>query len=67
MIRTATPDDAAAMCAIYAPIVASTTISFELEAPDEAEMRSRITTTLQRLPWLVWAGACWGADAQGAV
>jgi len=52
-IRTATPHDAEAIAAIYAPIVANTTISFELEPPSPDEMRSRIVSTLQRLPWLV--------------
>jgi phosphinothricin acetyltransferase len=53
MIRPATPDDAPAVLAIYAPIVRDTTISFELEAPTVDEMRERITATLRRLPWLV--------------
>ncbi len=52
-IRLATPDDTAAILAIYAPIVAETSISFELEPPTLAEMQARIITTLQRLPWLV--------------
>jgi phosphinothricin acetyltransferase len=60
-VRTARPDDADAITALYAPIVAETTISFELEPPTAAEMRTRIETTLQRLPWLV------SVDAQGAV
>ncbi len=52
-IRTATPDDAAAILAIYAPIVRETAISFEVEPPTEAEMQARIIQTLQYLPWLV--------------
>lgn len=60
-IRTATPDDAAALAAIYAPIVTDTVISFELQAPDAAEIRRRIEATLPLLPWLV------GEDAQGTV
>ena len=52
-IRTATPDDAAAVAAIYAPIVQHTAISFETEPPDATEMRSRIEKTLALLPWLV--------------
>ena len=43
-IRTAAPADAEAISAIYAPIVRDTTISFELEPPSVAEMRSRIVT-----------------------
>ena len=53
IIRTATPSDAEAIAAIYAPIVANTAISFELVPPSADEMRSRIVSTLQRLPWLV--------------
>jgi phosphinothricin acetyltransferase len=60
-IRTATLDDAAAVAAIYAPIVRHTAISFETEAPDAAEMRGRIDKTLATLPWLV------AEDAAGAV
>ena len=56
-IRTATPQDAEAIAAIYAPIVAHTAISFELEPPSVDEMRSRIVSTLQRLPWLVSVAA----------
>jgi len=52
-IRLATPADAPQITTIYAPIVAGTTISFELEPPSVDEMRSRIGATLSRLPWLV--------------
>lgn len=51
--RTATPADAAAIAAIYDPIVRHTAISFETEPPGEAEMRLRIEKTLALLPWLV--------------
>lgn len=60
-IRTARPDDAPAITEIYAPIVASTTISFELEPPTVGEMRNRIASTLTQLPWLV------AVDEAGAV
>jgi L-amino acid N-acyltransferase YncA len=60
IIRTARPADAPAIAAIYAPIVESTTISFELEAPTVDEMRRRIESTLEHLPWLV---AVDGSDA----
>lgn len=60
-IRTATPADAEAITAIYAPIVRDTVISFELEVPGVDEMRARIEKTLQTMPWLV------GLDAQGEV
>ena len=52
-IRLATPDDAADVAAIYAPVVTATTISFEMEPPTVEVMRERIVSTLQRLPWLV--------------
>ncbi len=52
-LRLATPADAEAILRIYAPIVAETAISFELEVPSLAEMQSRITKTLATLPWLV--------------
>lgn len=52
-IRTATPADAEAITAIYAPIVEGTSISFELTPPTVDEMRSRIVNTLADLPWLV--------------
>lgn len=53
MIRVARADDAAAIAAIYAPIVRDTFISFETEPPDPAEMARRIAATLPRFPWLV--------------
>lgn len=52
-IRAARPGDAEAVAAIYGPVVRHTTISFETEPPDAAEMRSRIEKTLTSLPWLV--------------
>jgi L-amino acid N-acyltransferase YncA len=53
LIRDASPDDAATIAAIYRPIVERTTISFELDAPDEGEMGSRIVEITRRYPWLV--------------
>jgi L-amino acid N-acyltransferase YncA len=53
-IRMATAADGAACAAIYAPIVATTAISFELEPPTEAEMAARITAALSYAPWLVY-------------
>jgi phosphinothricin acetyltransferase len=52
-IRLATAADAAQIQAIYAPIVSSTIISFELDPPTVDELRQRIATTLSTLPWLV--------------
>lgn len=52
-LRIATPQDAQAVLDIYAPVVRDTAISFELVPPSLDEMRGRIATTLERLPWLV--------------
>jgi len=52
-LRLATAADAGAIAAIYAPIVASTAISFEEVAPGADEMRSRIETALRTYPWVV--------------
>jgi len=53
MIRFATPDDALEIQAIYAPIVAETTISFEIQPPTVDEVRRRIKTVSVSHPWLV--------------
>jgi len=54
-IRLATGADAAAMHAIYAPIVAETHISFEWAPPGVAEIRGRIDEGLAGgHPWLVY-------------
>ncbi len=45
--------DAAAIAAIYAPIVEDTIISFEEIAPSADEMRSRIEDISATFPWLV--------------
>lgn len=53
-IRPATLDDAAAICAIYNPYVATTTISFEEEPVCEQDMAQRIADVQGAgLPWLV--------------
>lgn len=59
-VRPATTANAAAMLAIYAPIVEATAISFELTPPTIAQFAERIRTTIRDLPWLV-------ADDQGSV
>lgn len=59
-IRFASLRDDAAIAAIYAPIVASTVISFELVAPDAAAMRARIAAQSPTKPWIV-------AELDGAV
>lgn len=53
LLRMATPEDAPGVHAIYSPIVRDTAISFELVPPSLDEMRERITTTLERQPWLI--------------
>jgi len=60
-IRTANAEDAAAITAIYAPVVRDTAISFELQAPGPKEMARRIQTLLPTLPWLV------GVDDNGHI
>ncbi|MFO1187666.1 MAG: arsinothricin resistance N-acetyltransferase ArsN1 family B [Alphaproteobacteria bacterium] len=57
MLRLATPADAEAVRAIYAPYVEKTAISFETAVPSGDEMARRIATTLTRYPWLVWDDA----------
>lgn len=52
-LRPATVDDAAAIAAIYAPVVERTTISFEEIAPSAAQMRERIGEIARRFPWYV--------------
>src|SRR6202012_1642545 len=49
----ATPDDAEAISAIYAPVVTGTAHSFDLEARTADEMRRRFVARLRRFPWLV--------------
>ena len=52
-IRTAVPEDAAALLAIYAPYVEHTAITFEYDVPSLEEFRGRIVNTLERYPYLV--------------
>lgn len=52
-LRIATPDDGAACAAIYAPYVTDLPTSFEIQAPDGAEMSARIARILPDYPWLV--------------
>lgn len=58
----ATPQDAGAIAEIYLPYVRDTAISFETVPPTAEAMRSRMTATLARLPWLVIAN---GERVQG--
>ncbi|AZD91615.1 MULTISPECIES: arsinothricin resistance N-acetyltransferase ArsN1 family B [Pseudomonas] len=59
-IRIATPADAPAIQAIYAPMVSDTVISFELIPPTIEEMAGRIEAILATYPYLV-------AELDGAV
>ncbi|MGN0355980.1 MAG: GNAT family N-acetyltransferase [Muricoprocola sp.] len=52
-IRIATVSDAAAILAIYKPYVEHTAITFEYEVPSLEEFSSRITSTLQKYPYIV--------------
>jgi phosphinothricin acetyltransferase len=52
-IRLAEDRDADAITGIYRPVVESTIISFEAEAPGRTEMARRIHDTLRIYPWLV--------------
>ncbi|QJD80776.1 arsinothricin resistance N-acetyltransferase ArsN1 family B [Spirosoma rhododendri] len=53
VIRFATPDDAAALLAIYGPYVTDSIISFEYDVPTVAEFRGRIEAIQQQFPYLV--------------
>jgi L-amino acid N-acyltransferase YncA len=52
-IRSATSRDAAAIAAIYDPVVRATPISFETDPPGPDEMARRIAATTRTHPWLV--------------
>jgi len=52
-LRLATPADADAVAAIYAPYVAETAISFELEPPSAQVIAGRIAAILERGPYIV--------------
>jgi phosphinothricin acetyltransferase len=53
-IRSASPADAAAICAIYNHYVTTTTITFEEDAVAESDMAQRIADVAAAgLPWLV--------------
>lgn len=54
LIRPVTPEDAAAICAIYNPYIATTTISFEEDPVPAHDMAQRIADVAAAgLPWLV--------------
>lgn len=53
VVRPASPRDAEACVAIYAPIVRDTAISFEAEPPTAEQMAERIRAANHDHPWLV--------------
>ena len=53
-IRLATAADAPSLAVIYSPAVRDSATSFELVAPDAAEMARRVEALTARLPWLVY-------------
>jgi len=59
-LRAADKRDAPALAEIYAPSVLERPTSFELRAPDAAEMAARLVKVTAQWPWLV-------AEAEGAV
>lgn len=52
-LRLAGPDDAAGIAAIYAPLVANTSISFEIDPPGAGDIAQRMAADGGRWPWLV--------------
>jgi phosphinothricin acetyltransferase len=52
-IRLACDADVDGIAEIYRPVVESTTISFETDAPDREEMARRVHDTLTAYPWLI--------------
>lgn len=53
ILRAATPDDAAAILAIYAPYVVTNAVSFESKPPKLDEMHDRIVEAGDVYPWIV--------------
>ena len=68
-IRAATPEDAGAIAAIYAPHVLTGTVSFESDPPDARAMRSRMAAGDGLYPWLVatTGGSAGGEADEGGV
>jgi L-amino acid N-acyltransferase YncA len=52
VLRSVTPDDAAALAAIYAPFVATNAVSFETAVPSPKEMKARIQGGGALYPWI---------------
>ena len=53
VLRSATPDDAASLLAIYAPYIRDTAVTYEYDIPSEEEFRKRIEKTLLHFPYIV--------------
>ena len=53
IIRRAKAEDGAALCAIYAPYITDTTITFEYEVPTDVAFSDRIRETAAQFPYLV--------------
>lgn len=51
-LRPASPDDAAAIAALYAPYVTGSIVSFETEPPTAEAMRARIEAGRGLYPWI---------------
>ena len=51
-LRAVTPDDAAALSALYAPFVATNAVSFETTVPGAKEMKARIAASNGHYPWI---------------
>lgn len=52
-IRPVVAEDAEALLAIYAPYIKETAITFEYDVPTVVEFKNRITTTLEKYPYIV--------------
>lgn len=54
MIRLASPTDAVAILAIYAPYIRNTSLTFETGVPPVADFANRIRSYMEYFPWLVY-------------
>jgi L-amino acid N-acyltransferase YncA len=51
-LRAVTPDDAAAIAAIYGPYVVTNAVSFESDAPTAKDMSARVAASDGLYPWI---------------
>ncbi len=56
VVRAATAGDAAAVLAVYDPVVRESVATFEIEPPTLEEMRCRVAGVTASHPWLVCEG-----------